>query len=83
MSELIKSPYKLLKLHKEPTSVIGQSKEVREFDLENLPYLHACIKEILRLHPPVTFLLPHGATMTCERSSGMGELVHLQAVAVS
>ncbi|KAK9105388.1 hypothetical protein Scep_022232 [Stephania cephalantha] len=66
MSKLIKSPNKLLKLHKELTSVIGQSKEVREFDLENLPYLHACIKEILRLHPPVTFLLPHRATMTCE-----------------
>ncbi|KAK9130321.1 hypothetical protein Sjap_010808 [Stephania japonica] len=66
MSELIRNPNKLLKLQEELNTVIGQSKEVREFDLENLPYLHACIKETLRLHPPVTFLLPHRATKTCE-----------------
>ncbi|KAK9090233.1 hypothetical protein Sjap_023410 [Stephania japonica] len=65
MSELIKNPDKLFKLEDELNKVIGR-REVKESDLENLHYLHACIKETFRLHSPVTLLIPHRATETCQ-----------------
>ncbi|KAK9104262.1 hypothetical protein Scep_021106 [Stephania cephalantha] len=43
-----------------------RKREVKESDLKNLPYLHACIKETFRLHSPVTLLIPHRATETCQ-----------------
>ncbi|KAG9441729.1 hypothetical protein H6P81_017583 [Aristolochia fimbriata] len=65
MAELLRRPEKLQKVREELDTVIGK-KPLRESDLPNLPYLHAVVKETLRLHPPVTFLLPHRAMETCE-----------------
>ncbi|KAK9082888.1 hypothetical protein Scep_029359 [Stephania cephalantha] len=66
MAELMRSPETLKKVQEEVNTVVGMNREVRESDLASLPYLHACMKETLRLHPPVTFLLPHRATETCQ-----------------
>ncbi|XP_076902517.1 cytochrome P450 78A5-like [Bidens hawaiensis] len=33
-------------------SVVGSSRPVSDMDLPNLPYLHAIVKETLRVHPP-------------------------------
>ncbi|XAR65867.1 hypothetical protein NMG60_11011852 [Bertholletia excelsa] len=39
---------------------------VNESDLSKFQYLHACVKETFRLHPPAPFLVPRRATETCE-----------------
>ncbi|XP_068646508.1 probable (S)-N-methylcoclaurine 3'-hydroxylase isozyme 2 [Aristolochia californica] len=65
MAELLRRPEKLQKVRQELDKVIGAN-TLKESDLPNLPYLHAVVKETLRLHPPVTFLLPHRAMETCE-----------------
>ncbi|KAK2985111.1 hypothetical protein RJ640_022989 [Escallonia rubra] len=54
------------KLRKELGREIGTADSVKESHLSRLPYLHACVKETLRLHPPVPFLLPHRSLETCE-----------------
>lgn len=46
--------------------VLGEEGLVREFDITNLPYLQAIMKETLRLHPQVPFLVPHQAETEVE-----------------
>ncbi|GAB4834293.1 hypothetical protein Ancab_039968 [Ancistrocladus abbreviatus] len=58
MAELIHNPEKLTKAKAELEQVIGKGCPVKEEDIVRLPYLEAVITETLRLHPPVTFLIP-------------------------
>lgn len=39
---------------------------IDESFIPKLHYLQACVKETLRLHPPVPFLIPHRALETCQ-----------------
>ncbi|KAL6005599.1 hypothetical protein ACLOJK_006169 [Asimina triloba] len=64
MAELIKSPAAMEKVVEEVEREI-KGKLVKESDLPRLPYLQACVKESLRMHPPVPLLLPHRASATC------------------
>ncbi|TXG64646.1 hypothetical protein EZV62_011640 [Acer yangbiense] len=57
MSELMKSPEDLKKVQQELSNKVGLTRFVHESDLENLTYLKICIKETLRLHPPIPLLL--------------------------
>jgi len=46
--------------------VCGPSKGIKQTDLVNLPYLGACIKEILRMYPSTAFtvrILPKDAVI--------------------
>ncbi|KAL2236913.1 (S)-N-methylcoclaurine 3'-hydroxylase isozyme 1-like [Sesamum indicum] len=66
MAELIKNKEAMIKLEEElQTHKIVDSNSIRESHISQLPYLNACVKETLRLHPPIAFL-PHSAQSTCE-----------------
>ncbi|KAK3130220.1 hypothetical protein QOZ80_6BG0490570 [Eleusine coracana subsp. coracana] len=53
MAHLLHLPKKMEKLRSEISAVLGSKDFVEESDLDKLPYLHAVVKETLRLHPVV------------------------------
>lgn len=61
LTELLLNPEAMAKAKAELKQVIGPNKKMEESDIENLPYLQAIIKETLRLHPPIPFLIPRRA----------------------
>ncbi|KAL8135880.1 hypothetical protein AgCh_010479 [Apium graveolens] len=67
MAELLHNPKTLEKVQKELRNVTVNhpNTKLTERDFENLPYLQAVIKETLRLHPPLPFLVPHKAMNSC------------------
>ncbi|KAG5539704.1 hypothetical protein RHGRI_020046 [Rhododendron griersonianum] len=65
MAELVKNPESMGKVRQELATEVDQSFP-KESHLPQLPYLQACVREALRLHPPAPFLLPHRALASCE-----------------
>ncbi|CAK8562837.1 unnamed protein product [Lathyrus sativus] len=59
MAEMMNKPEVLRKVQEELETVIGKDNLVEEFHIHKLPYLHAVMKETLRLHPGVPLLVPH------------------------
>ncbi|KAL6900833.1 hypothetical protein ACP4OV_005509 [Aristida adscensionis] len=53
MAHLLRHPDKMKKLQAEIATSIGSKEFIEESDLDKLPYLHAVVKETLRLHPAV------------------------------
>ncbi|XP_061340581.1 geraniol 8-hydroxylase-like [Gastrolobium bilobum] len=68
MAELLKNEKAMSKVKQELEQTIGKGKHVEESDIARLPYLQAVIKETLRLHPPVPFLIPRKAIANVEIS---------------
>ncbi|KAJ0968377.1 hypothetical protein J5N97_025294 [Dioscorea zingiberensis] len=69
ISELMKNPKAMAKLRQELEEEVQCPKDgimmIKESHLPHLHYLHACIKETFRLHPPVP-LISRRALESCE-----------------
>ncbi|OMO60200.1 Cytochrome P450 [Corchorus olitorius] len=61
IAQLIENPEIQSKLYEEIKCTVGDRK-VDEKDVENMKYLQAIVKELLRKHPPTYFSLTHAAT---------------------
>ncbi|KAL0315492.1 UNVERIFIED_CONTAM: putative (S)-N-methylcoclaurine 3'-hydroxylase isozyme 2 [Sesamum radiatum] len=63
MAELVKNQGVLHKLRHEIESMVDGN--IKNASLCHMPYLQACLKEALRLHPPTLFGIPRRALETC------------------
>ncbi|XP_071707560.1 cytochrome P450 77A3-like [Rutidosis leptorrhynchoides] len=61
IARFIENPSIQTKLYEEIKATLGD-KRVDEKDVENMPYLNAVVKELLRKHPPTYFALTHSVT---------------------
>ncbi|KAJ4971337.1 hypothetical protein NE237_004436 [Protea cynaroides] len=59
MANLVKNQKIQEKLYSETHGVVGSTEEIKEDDLEKIPYLKAVVLKGLRSHPPTHFVLPH------------------------
>ncbi|KAF3485389.1 hypothetical protein F2Q69_00057102 [Brassica cretica] len=58
LTELVRHPECVKKLRDEICSVSAHNSYVNEEDVEKMNYLNAIIKETLRLHPPLSIIVP-------------------------
>ena len=65
LSEMLNQPELLEKAVEELDRVVGKERLLQESDIPRLPYLVACAREALRLHPVVPFNVPHVSTADC------------------
>ena len=66
MSELMRNPRVLRKAQAEVRDAFEGRRKLTEDDVGRLSYLHLVIREALRLHVPVPFLLPRQCREPCE-----------------
>ncbi|KAF9591827.1 hypothetical protein IFM89_008477 [Coptis chinensis] len=62
LAELFHHPEVLKKLQNEVRTAIGTESMVDEDDTNRMEYMHCVIKETLRLHPPLTIIIPRVPT---------------------
>ncbi|KAE8703411.1 Cytochrome P450 83B1 [Hibiscus syriacus] len=66
MSFLMKNPKCLKRTQVEVRSLIGKKGFLKEYDVQNLTYLKAVIKETFRLQPIAPLLLPRETLQKCK-----------------
>ncbi|XP_077245939.1 flavonoid 3'-monooxygenase CYP75B137-like [Tasmannia lanceolata] len=65
MAEMLLKPETLKKARDELDALVGRDSILEDYHVPKLPYLDAVVKEVLRLHPPNPFLIPHTPSETC------------------
>ncbi|KAI7755058.1 hypothetical protein M8C21_023540 [Ambrosia artemisiifolia] len=65
IAEMLKNSHVMKKAQEELADVVGLNNIVEETHLAKLKYLDAVIKETLRLHPVVPFLIPRSPSQDC------------------
>ncbi|ESW04112.1 hypothetical protein PHAVU_011G068100 [Phaseolus vulgaris] len=60
IAELFNNPKVLKKAQEEVDKVTGNKRLLCEADSSELPYIHAIIKETMRLHPPIPMIMRKG-----------------------
>lgn len=58
MAEILRKPDVMAKAKAELQLVVGKGKIPEETDVSKLPYLQCIVKETLRIHTPLPFLVP-------------------------
>ncbi|XP_065636893.1 cytochrome P450 76C4-like [Quercus suber] len=66
MTLLLHNPEKMTKARDELEEVLGTGGHVQESDISKFHYLQAIVKETLRLHPPLPFLIPRKSETNIE-----------------
>ncbi|XP_059078133.1 cytochrome P450 76T24-like [Cryptomeria japonica] len=66
MAELLHSPQTMKRVQAELKEIIGLNRHVEESDIDQLPYFHAVVKEVLRMHPAAPLLICHRAESRCK-----------------
>ncbi|XVF49797.1 hypothetical protein PTKIN_Ptkin04bG0044500 [Pterospermum kingtungense] len=66
MAELLKNPNVMKKVQEEVRNVVGKKPNVDVNDINQMEYLKCVIKETLRLHPVVPFLIPRQTTTSAK-----------------
>ncbi|MCO5592581.1 hypothetical protein L7F22_046584 [Adiantum nelumboides] len=59
LAELVNNPAIQRKVRDELTTVLGKGVPITESDIPRLTYLHAVVKEAMRLHMAIPLLVPH------------------------
>ncbi|XP_076958562.1 cytochrome P450 76T24-like [Bidens hawaiensis] len=59
MTELLLNPKMFSRVREEVSTIVGEDGKIQEAKILDLPYLHAVIKETMRLHLSVPLLVPH------------------------
>ncbi|KAB5573692.1 hypothetical protein DKX38_000886 [Salix brachista] len=65
IAEVMNKPEVMIKAQDELDNVVGKDNIVEESHIYKLSYLHAIMKETLRLHPVLPLLVPHCPSETC------------------
>nr|GMD40251.1 cytochrome P450 82C4-like [Ipomoea batatas] len=65
LAVLLKHPESLKRVQEEIDTNIGKERWAEDYDIKNLPYLQAVVKETLRIYPPGPYLAPHEAVKDC------------------
>ncbi|KAL8266504.1 hypothetical protein R6Q59_003848, partial [Mikania micrantha] len=65
LAEMMNQPEILKRAQHELEMVVGKDNIVEESHINKLPYLHAIMKETLRLHPALPLLVPHCPSNSC------------------